>query len=170
MNLTEYCTGIADAIREKEGSTGAIPAPDHAARILALAGGVPTGAFSVADVIKNSEVGTYYAFSDGWTHTSKIAAQSRRYSNQYELVCCVVSFAMSGATNYDVNLIIKPGESYTYTAKDSYVYTFECGATEVEGNSGVLALLVTKSKANSTSSSTYPTGDIFNVIQVFNKR
>ena len=36
MTLTEYCTGIADAIREKEGSTGVIPAPDHAARIKAL--------------------------------------------------------------------------------------------------------------------------------------
>ena len=36
MTLAEYCTGIADAIREKEGSTGVIPAPDHAARIKAL--------------------------------------------------------------------------------------------------------------------------------------
>lgn len=39
MNLTEYCTGIADAIREKEGSTGLIPAPDHAARIKAIKAG-----------------------------------------------------------------------------------------------------------------------------------
>ena len=39
MTLTEYCTGIADAIREKEGSTEAIPAPEHAARILALSSG-----------------------------------------------------------------------------------------------------------------------------------
>ena len=38
MTLTEYCTGIADAIREVEGSTEAIPAPDHAARIKALGG------------------------------------------------------------------------------------------------------------------------------------
>lgn len=36
MNLTEYCTGIADAIREKEGSTDPIPAPEHAERILAI--------------------------------------------------------------------------------------------------------------------------------------
>lgn len=38
MTLNEYCTGIADAIREVEGSTEAIPAPDHAARIKALTG------------------------------------------------------------------------------------------------------------------------------------
>lgn len=47
MNLTEYCTGIADAIREKEGSTGKIPAPDHAARIKAITTGVDTSADTV---------------------------------------------------------------------------------------------------------------------------
>lgn len=49
MTLTEYCTGIADAIREKEGSTGAIPAPDHAARIKALSTG-GGGGFETAKV------------------------------------------------------------------------------------------------------------------------
>ena len=42
MTLTEYCTGIADAIREKEGSAEAIPAPDHAARIKALSTSSPS--------------------------------------------------------------------------------------------------------------------------------
>lgn len=47
MTLNEYCTGIADAIREKEGSMGAIPAPDHAARIKAITTGVDTSADTV---------------------------------------------------------------------------------------------------------------------------
>lgn len=39
MTLTEYCTGVANAIREVEGSAEAIPAPNHAERIRALSGG-----------------------------------------------------------------------------------------------------------------------------------
>ena len=39
MTLTEYCTGIADAIRTKEGSTAKIPASEHKARILAISSG-----------------------------------------------------------------------------------------------------------------------------------
>lgn len=63
MTLNEYCTGIADAIRTKEGSTEKIPAPDHKARILAIQTGVTLP--ELTNPAAEEQVLNGYEFIDG---------------------------------------------------------------------------------------------------------
>lgn len=60
--LDEFLTGIADAIRYAEGSTGDVPAPEYNPRIKALAGGGSGGGTVVEPVLTSLEItenGTY---------------------------------------------------------------------------------------------------------------
>lgn len=64
MSLSSFLTGIADAIRAKEGSTETIPASDFAERIAALSGGgVGTKLASTSVVGVVSDSGTKVTFT-----------------------------------------------------------------------------------------------------------
>lgn len=79
---------IADAIREKEGSTGPIPAGDFAARILALPGGsLPDNVRTITVTSSDPEMGTVSGggvASDGMTVTVKAKPLEKYYFKEWK--------------------------------------------------------------------------------------
>ena len=102
MTLNEYCTGIANAIREVEGSTEAIPAPDHAARIRALSGG--------SDYIEVGLTSSHFQYID---ENSAVQTGS---SNK------PIVKAYRGVVFSDTTMVIATGD---YVKIGSYVYIFK---------------------------------------------
>lgn len=64
MSLSSFLTGIADAIRAKDGSTETIPASDFAERIAALSGGGDVVTDATAGIVITTTATTYNSSSD----------------------------------------------------------------------------------------------------------